>query len=120
MRFAAIKQRAAYQATGDADEAAELEPYASQYVNEGYERFCLYYGIDSPAALSSDDDEPALPDWAHPALADWATFQLLRNGGPQRQQRGMQFRAAFEEAVARAFRDGCARGKRTDIVGVYP
>ncbi len=120
MRFDALKKRAAFQATGDADEAAELEPHVSQYVNEGYERLLKLTGREGAQPLSLDAEEPDLPAWAHPALADYAAWMLLRNGNPQRQARGIQFRAAFEETAARMLRDGGLQGKRTKFVGIYP
>jgi hypothetical protein len=118
VRFYELKQRAVYQAVSDADEVEELTPYVDQYINEGYERLLTMAGLtENPLLL--DEDEPVLPEWMHPAIADYATFLLLRNGNPQRQSRGIQFRAAYEETVARFFRDGGLVGKKSYFRGVY-
>lgn len=120
VRFDALKERAVFQATGDVEETPELEPYVGQYINEGYDRLHGMYAGRTPEPLLLAPDEPDLPEWAHGAIADYAAFMLLRNGNPQRQGRGMQFRAAFEEAVARVLREGGSRGKRTRLTGFYP
>lgn len=119
MDFRALKARAVFQISGDAEEAAELAPYVGQYVNEGVARLATSFGRDAPA-LESDADTPALPDWCHPAIADFASWMLARNGDANRQARGLHYRAAFEEAVARANREGGEAGKRTKFVGIYP
>ena len=120
MHFDALKQRAVYQAVGDVEEMAELEPYVGEYVNEGYERLAALHGKTEMEPLVRGNDEPDLPEWMQPSIADWATWQLLRNGNPGRQQRGIQFRAMFEETVARALREGGVTGKRTKFTGIYP
>ncbi len=119
MRFDEIKRRAAYQATGDAEETGEMEPFISQYANEAYERLGMFWDGQPRTPLTLDEDEPDLPAWAHPALSDFATWMVLRSGSQQRQMRGVQFRAGFEEAVARMLREGGAAGRRTEIAGVY-
>lgn len=95
-----------FQAMGDAEETEALSPYVDQYLNEGYERLAAMYGAGTPAPLTRKADQPTLPEWMHPAIADFAAWMLLRNGNPQRQARGMQFRAAYEEAAARIRREG--------------
>ena len=119
MRFDELKRRAVYQAVSDAEEVEELTPYVDRYMNEGYERLLRMAGLEAPP-LVLDEDEPVLPEWMHPAIADYATFLLLRNGNPQRQSRGIQFRAAYEETVARFLRDGGLVGKQGEFSGVYP
>ena len=57
-----------------------------------------------------DMDEPALPVRFHPAIADWATWLVYRNGTPQKQQRGIPFRNAFEEMLASAIEDKSTDG----------
>ena len=118
MRFDELKRRAVYQAVSDADEVDELTPYVDQYINEGYDRMLSIAEKTEPPLLM-DEDEPALPEWMHPTIADYATFLLLRNGSPQKQSRGIQFRAAYEETVARFFRDGGLVGKKSCFDGVY-
>jgi hypothetical protein len=119
VRFDELKRRAVYQAVGDAEEVEELTPYVDQYINEGYGRMLSMAGL-AANSLIRDEDEPALPEWMHPAIADFATFLLLRNGNPQRQSRGMQFRAAFEETIAKFLRNGGLSGKQNNFHGMYP
>lgn len=119
MRLDALKRRAVYQAVGDEDELEELTPFIDQYINEGYGRLIALAGIEA-APLVLDGDEPILPEWMHPAIADFATWALLRNGNPQRQSMGIQFRAAFEETVARFLRDGGLEGKQSGFSRIYP
>ncbi|MDR0929781.1 MAG: hypothetical protein LBM74_08770 [Oscillospiraceae bacterium] len=114
MHYEALKERAAFQSGGDVEELPDLEPYAGQYVNEGYRRLVMLLGGDPPLPLELNEDEPTLPAWMHPAIADFATWMLLRNGNPQRQARGVQYRAAFEETVATAL-----RGTRRHFIGLY-
>lgn len=115
MRLGALRARATIQATGDAEEAAVLEPLLSQYINEGYDRLAEAFGLKECEMLQTEEDEPVLPAWAHGAIADYASWMLMRNGNAQRQSRGLQFRAAFEEARARALRAG-----RSRFTGIHP
>lgn len=119
MRLDELKRRAVYQAVGDEEELEDLAPYVDQYINEGYERLVAIAGIEA-LPLLLEGDEPALPVWMQPAIADYATWLLLRNGNPQRQSRGIQFRAAYEETVARFLREGGLTGRQANFTGFYP
>ena len=46
--------------------------------------------------------------------------RLYRNGNPQKQQRGLYFKAAFEDALSRVYLEGGEKGKRTRFINVYP
>ena len=100
----------------DGSDASEYLPYLVTYVNEGYDRLVRAWtgdrhigGEDYPA-LKSDYDTPLIPERFHKALTDWVTWCLYRNGNAQKQQRGYQFRSAFEEALADMMRDGAQNG----------
>jgi len=45
---------------------------------------------------------------------------LYRNGNPQKQQRGLYFKAAFDDALSRVYLEGGEKGKRTRFINVYP
>jgi hypothetical protein len=61
-----------------------------------------------------DTDVPNLPEWTHRALCDWATWLVYRNGNPQKQQRGLAFKTAFEEVLAKLADEGGADGLNED------
>ena len=118
MRFEELKRLSAFQAMGDEEEAEQLSPHLERYINEGYERLASLTGLQ-PEALRLAEDEPILPEWMHAAIADFATWLLLRNGNPQRQARGMQYRAAYEETIARLMREGKLQGKQKNFTGIW-
>lgn len=105
-----IKNRVMFQTNNDVDDMEDFMPYLMGYINEGYDRLVYAYAkvhlSDDPndeySDLTDDMDEPALPVRFHPAIADWATWLVYRNGNPQKQQRGIPFRNAFEEMLAQA------------------
>ena len=59
-------------------------------------------------------DIPKTPEWTHKYLADWATWLVYRNGNPQKQQRGIPFRNAFEEILSQIRGEGGADGMNED------
>ena len=113
-----IKNRIMFQTNNDVDDMEDYMPYLMGYINEGYDRlvyaFAKVHLSDDPndtySDLTDDMDEPALPVRFHPAIADWATWLVYRNGNPQKQQRGIPFRNAFEEMLASAIEDKSTDG----------
>ena len=125
MTFQEIKATALTQTNNDIEDIDEFLPHLDGYVNEGYDQLVVAYagahaGTDAYPRLANDEDAPKLPEWTHPALANWATWLLYRNGNPQKQQRGLYFKAAFEDALSRVYLEGGEKGKRTRFINVYP
>lgn len=125
MTFLQIKGHIMTQTNNDSDDLADALPHIEDYINEGYDLLMgawadthIGEGYDAPR-LTRDDDAPMLPEWTHRAIADWATWLMYRNGNPQKQQRGMQYRVAFLEVVSRVRRDGGKKGRRDTLVNVY-
>lgn len=119
MTFAEIKEQIMFQSGNDADDLVDYLPHVNDYVNEGYVRLAKewagedYTEADYPV-LQEDEELPALPNWTHRALADYATWLVYRNGNPQRQQRGLYFRQAFEDVLTRIREEGGKRGLNED------
>lgn len=113
-----IKNRVMFQTNNDVDDMEDYMPYLMGYINEGYDKlvyaFAKVHLSDDPndtySDLTDDMDEPALPVRFHPAIADWATWLVYRNGNPQKQQRGIPFRNAFDEMLASAIEDKSTDG----------
>ena len=108
MNLLEIKNMVMFQTNNDADDLGDFLPYLEDYINEGYDRLTVVYAgehvsIDSDLylPLTHDKSSPELPDWAHRAIADYATWLIYRNGNVQKQNRGQQYRAAFEEVLSR-------------------
>ena len=125
MTFKQIKQHILAQTNNDLDDLADVLPHMEEYINEGYDLLMEAWdekhvgaGGDVPR-LDKDMDIPDIPEWTHGAIADWATWLMYRNGNPQKQQRGMQYKVAFLELVARIRAAGGKRGKRDTLVNVY-
>ena len=104
MTLSEIQEQVMFQTNNDADDLGDYTPHIDDYINEGYDRIVILWdnthvpSTDYPR-LEDRDDEPNLPEWLHRYLADWATWFIYRNGNPQKQQRGMQFRYSFEECL---------------------
>ena len=101
-----IQEQVMFQTNNDADDLGDYTPHVDDYINEGYDLIVVAWDhshVPSEAypKLESDDDEPNLPAWLHRYLADWATWLIYRNGNPSKQQRGMAFRASFEQMLSR-------------------
>ena len=119
MTFAELKEHVMFQTNNDADDLPDYMPHVDSYLNEGYTRLCKAWakGQYSPGDypdLKYDEDIPALPYWAHRALADWATWLIYRNGNPQKQNRGLYFKDAFEQTLRRIMDEGGIDGVNDD------
>ena len=119
MTLGEIKDQVMFQTNNDAEDVADYLPHLVDYINEGYDKLMNVWNKNHiPAGeydrLEIDPDEPELPEWTHRALADYATWMVYRNGNPQKQQRGMAFRAAFEEVLSRIAGEGGAAGMNDD------
>ena len=119
MTLAEIKNQVMFQTNNDAEDLGDYEPHINDYVNEGYDLIVAVWDnthintADYPA-LEEDSDEPNLPEWIHRALVDWATWLVYRNGNPQKQNRGMAYRYAFEAILAQIADGGGADGLNED------
>lgn len=119
MTFAEIKDHVMFQSNNDAEDIEDYLPHVNDYINEGYDRLVKAWSknhipqTDYPK-LVEDTDVPQLPDWTHRAIADWATWLVYRNGNPQKQNRGMAYRYAFEEILAKIADGGGADGLNAD------
>ena len=104
MTLEQLKQQVMFQTGNDEADLGDFLPHIVEYLNDGYDRLMFahcgaHVSNSSPfAPLRHDKTTPELPDWAHSAIADWATWLIYRNGAPNRQNRGLAFRAAFDEA----------------------
>lgn len=97
-----IRELVMFQTNNDAEDVGDYSPYLDEYINDGYDRLMYAYKKEHvETRMSNDVDIPALPVWTHKAIADWATWLVYRNGNPQKQSRGFQFRAAFDETMDR-------------------
>ena len=118
MTLAEIKDEIMFQTNNDAEDVGDYMPHLLDYINEGYDRLMsaweknhihVQHGI-----LSYDSDVPALPEWTHRAICDWATWLIYRNGNPQKQNRGMAYREAFEDILRQIADEGGADGLNED------
>ena len=104
MTLSEIQEQVMFQTNNDSDDLGDYTPHIDDYINEGYDRIVILWDnmhvpcTDYPR-LENGTDVPNLPEWLHRYLADWATWLIYRNGNPQKQQRGMQFKYSFEEAL---------------------
>jgi len=118
MTLAEIKDEVMFQTNNDSEDVGDYLPYLVDYINEGYDRLVSAWEKNHLPVqhdrLEYDTDEPELPEWTHRALCDWATWLIYRNGNPQKQQRGMAFRAAFEEVLTKIADEGGAEGINED------
>lgn len=103
MTLKEIKDMVMFQTNNDADDLGDFLPYLETYINDGYDRLVVAFAGEHVSAdsndytpLTHDKSAPNLPDWTHRAVADWATWLIYRNGNVQKQNRGYQFRTAFE------------------------
>ena len=121
MTLSEIKYHVMYQTNNDADDIGDFEPHIIDYINEAYDRLVNVWAqqhtefarVDFPR-LSNDEDEPKTPEWTHRYLADWATWLVYRNGNPQKQNRGMQYRYSFEQMLAQVSDEGGMNGLNED------
>lgn len=106
MTLSEIQEQVLFQSNNDADDLGDFTPHINDYINEAYDRIVAVWDkthipTTEYPLLSDDDDEPNIPAWTHRYIADWATWLIYRNGNPQKQNRGMAYRAAFEEMLAK-------------------
>ena len=121
MTLKQIEEQVMFQTNNDADDLGDFTPHIVDYINEGYDRLIVVWdhqhvsstSTDYPS-LSADTDVPKTPEWTHRFLADWATWLIYRNGNPQKQQRGYQFREAFEKMIATVAEQGGINGMNED------
>ena len=119
MTLSEIQEQVMFQTNNDADDLGDYTPHIDDYINEGYDRIVILWDnkhvpcTDYPR-LENSSDEPNLPEWIHRYIADWATWLIYRNGNPQKQQRGMQFRYAFEELLNKISGMGGKNGLDSD------
>ena len=119
MTFGEIKDQVMFQTNNDAEDIEDYLPHVDDYVNNGYDLLVQAWTRNHVPQgeyprLTENTDVPNLPEWTHRALCDWATWLVYRNGNPQKQQRGMAFRSAFEEVLARIRGEGGQEGLNAD------
>lgn len=129
MTLTEIKNEVMFQTNNDAEDVGDYLPYLLDYINDGYDRMVSVWSkshvpsTDYPALREYNQGEdptdppvdvPRLPEWTHRYIADWATWLVYRNGNPQKQNRGMAFRAAFEDALSKIAGEGGAAGLEAD------
>ena len=119
MTLAEIKNQIMFQTNNDAEDIDDYLPHVVDYINDGYDRLMTVWQKDHVPGetyerLAYDSDEPDLPEWLHRYICDWATWLVYRNGNPQKQQRGMAYRASFEEVLSRIAGYGGAEGLNAD------
>ena len=123
MTLAEIKNQIMFQTNNDEDDIDDFLPHLVDYINDGYARMVKVWTKshapqDEYPFLEEDDDEPNLPEWTHRYICDWATWLVYRNGNPQKQNRGMAYRASFEEALAKLSDEGGRAGLNDDGTNV--
>lgn len=119
MTLAEIKNQIMFQTNNDAEDIDDYLPHVVDYINDGYDRLMTVWQKDHVPGetyerLTYDSDEPDLPEWLHRYICDWATWLVYRNGNPQKQQRGMAYRASFEEVLSGIAGNGGAEGLNAD------
>ena len=119
MTLAEMKAHVMFQTNNDAEDVDDYLPSLLNYLNDGYDRLVKVWTqshmeqTDYPW-LAEDTDVPNLPEWLHRYICDWATWLVYRNGNPQKQQRGMAYRASFEEVLSRISSEGGLSGLNED------
>jgi hypothetical protein len=120
MTFAEIKAQIMFQTNNDAEDIEDYLPHVNDYINDGYDRLVKVWTkshhipADDYPVLTEDTDEPNLPEWLHRYICDWATWLVYRNGNPQKQQRGLAYKAAFEEIISQIQGEGGISGLNED------
>lgn len=102
MTMGEIQERVMFQTSNDVEDLGDFQPHVDGYINAGYdELYFACHGEHPTVLLATDSDIPDLPEWLHSALADYATWLVYRNGNVVKQQRGMTFLSAFNDAKRR-------------------
>jgi len=117
--LAEIKNQIMFQTNNDEEDVVDFLPHLLDYINDGYDRLVkVWTRSHAPQEdypwLEQDTDVPNLPTWLHRYICDWATWLVYRNGNPQKQNRGLAFRYAFEEILAKIAGEGGADGLNED------
>ena len=115
-----------FQTNNDADDLGDFTPHLLDYVNEGYDllvhawakQHCSHDDAADYPFLRDETDVPRLPEWTHKAIADWATWLVYRNGNPVKQNRGYQFRSAFEDVLNRIRAEGGKKGAVQHFINI--
>lgn len=123
MTVTEIKNAIMFQTNNDVEDLGDFEPYLMDYINEGYDLLVNAWAdthapTEEYPALSLENYEPNLPEWTHRAIADWATWLVYRNGNPNKQNRGYQFKVAFENVLARIKSEGGIKGKTRNFYNI--
>lgn len=126
MTLGEIKNQVMFQTNNDAEDVEDYLPALTDYINEGYDRLVSVWAKahvpseEWPALRELETGEepgpdiPKTPEWTHRYLADWATWLVYRNGNPQKQQRGFQYKIAFESFLAKIADEGGQSGLNED------
>lgn len=119
MTLSEIQAQVMFQTNNDSDDLGDFTPHIDDYINEGYDRIVyiwdhLHVPSEDYPRLTEDTDAPNLPEWIHRYIADWATWLIYRNGNPQKQNRGMAYRASFEELLTKLSSAGGKAGLNED------
>lgn len=122
MTVTEIKHEVMFQTNNDAEDLGDFLPYLMDYINEGYDLLVNAWADTHIHTTEypelTDESVPLLPEWTHRALADWATWLVYRNGNPNKQTRGYQFKVAFENVLAKVRSEGGARGKARNFFNI--
>lgn len=123
MTVGEIKNEVMFQTNNDVDDLEEFLPYLMDYVNEAYDQMVYawdraHVGDEDWPRLTEDTDTPALPEWTHRGIADFVTWLVYRNGNPQKQSRGLPFRSAFQETLAKITASGGKNGRVTKFKNI--
>ena len=124
MQLGDIEVMVMFQTNNDADDLGDFQPYVISYINDAYYRLIEAYhkakmDTEEFPRLINFDDAPKLPEWMHQALADWATWMVYRNGNPQKQYRGQQFKTSFEEVLRKVLSSGGKAGEGRTVRTFY-
>ena len=119
MTLEEIKNQVMFQTNNDPEDIEDFLPHADDYVNDGYDRIVTVWDkqhvpSEKYPRLEDDEDVPLLPAWMHRYICDWATWLVYRNGNPQKQQRGYEFRNSFLSLLSQISGEGGAEGMNED------
>jgi len=123
MTVGEIKNEVMFQSNNDIDDLEDFLPYLMDYINEAYDQMVFawakaHVGDEEWPRLAADTDVPALPEWTHRGIVDFVTWLVYRNGNPQKQERGLAFRAAFQEILAEITASGGKNGRVTKFKNI--
>lgn len=104
MTLKELREHVMFQTNNDTDDLDEFQPAVDRYLNEGYDRLIEAYdkkhiGDEGYEALTTADDVPALPVWAHRAIGDYGAYMVYRNGNQYKQARGDRYLQMFNDVL---------------------